>query len=129
MKEKDIFHCEFHVTENIFQGFIELFEDKNLLHCDSEYAKSYGFQDKLMHGNILNGFISYFIGEKLPIKNVMILSQEIQFIRPVFLNDHLIFTSEVSNISEAVNVVEFKFTFTNAEQKKVAKGKISIKIL
>ena len=129
MKLQEIFSCDFTLSENVYQGFIDLFGDKNFLHTDAEFAKSHGFKDKVMHGNILNGFLSYFIGEKLPMKNVMILSQEIQYNSPVYMYDQLKFIAEVSNISEAVNVVEFKFTFTNAELKKVAKGKISIKIL
>jgi 3-hydroxybutyryl-CoA dehydratase len=129
MKVNDIFRCDFKVSEKIYQNFIDIFEDKNPLHTDLTFAQSHGFEDKVMHGNILNGFISFFIGEKLPMKNVMILSQEIHYISPIFLNDNLKFVSEITNISESVNVVEFKFTFINAQQKKVAKGKISIKIL
>ncbi|PKP20994.1 MAG: hypothetical protein CVU05_07800 [Bacteroidetes bacterium HGW-Bacteroidetes-21] len=129
MKLQEIFSCDFTLSENVYHGFIDLFGDKNSLHTDAGFAQSYGFKDKVMHGNILNGFLSYFIGEKLPMKNVMILSQEIQYTSPVYMYDQLKFIAEVSNISEAVNVVEFKFTFTNAELRKVAKGKISIKIL
>lgn len=125
----DTYHHEFVVTDSIHAGFISLFKDKNPLHTLSDFASKHGFKDKVMHGNILNGFLSYFIGEKLPVKEVIIHSQEIQFKNPVYLNDSLSFTAEVAGIYESVNTVEFKFTFRNAVSKLVAKGKIQIGLL
>ena len=82
-----------------------------------------------MHGNILNGFLSYFIGECLPKKDVIIHSQEIQFKNPVYLNDELQFKATILDVYESVNTVEFKYEFRNVETKVVAKGKIQIGIL
>ena len=74
MKEGDCFEARFTVTEETYLGFISLFKDKNPLHTDATFARLRGFDDKVMHGNILNGFLSYFIGECLPMKNVIIHS-------------------------------------------------------
>ena len=82
-----------------------------------------------MHGNILNGFVSHFIGEQLPIKNIVILSQNIKFNNPVYLNDHLQFNASVSEIYESVNVINFNFKFINQKKITVAKGKVQIKKL
>jgi len=128
-KTGDKFERSFTVTEPVYNGFIKTFRDNNPLHTDDRYAKYYGFSEKVMHGNILNGFLSFFIGECLPVKNVVIHLQEIQFKNPVYLNDALSFQAVVSDISEAVNTVEFKFSFTNADGKLVSKGKIQIGIL
>ena len=43
------------------------------------YAIEKGFDSRVVQGNLQNCFISYFIGECLPSKNVMILSQTINF--------------------------------------------------
>ena len=64
----DTFNEEFHVSDEIYAGFIQLFKDKNPLHTDQEIAIKKGFKGMVMHGNILNGFLSYFIGECLPTK-------------------------------------------------------------
>jgi 3-hydroxybutyryl-CoA dehydratase len=120
------FELKFKVTESLYSGFIENFQDKNPLHTSDSFAISKGFKSKVMHGNILNGFLSYFVGETLPSKNVIIHSQEIQFKNPVFLNDSLDFKAEVSGIYESVKAVEFKFKFLNSNLKVVAKGKIQI---
>ena len=129
IKTGDIFTTSFQVTEGIYEGFIKLFNDKNPLHTNEQFAIENGFKGKVMHGNILNGFLSYFIGECLPQKNVIIHSQEIQYKYPVYLNEKLQFSANVSGIFESVNAIEFKFTFKNNESKTIAKGKIQIGIL
>lgn len=121
------FNSKFRISKDIYNGFINIFNDKNPMHVDLEYAKKYGFSDIVMHGNILNGFISYFIGEVLPVKNIVILSQNIKFKNPVYLNDLLQFNASVFEIYESVNVISFKFNFTNQNNVKVAKGTVQIK--
>ena len=129
MKQGDIFEIPFTVSEDTYKGFIALFKDENPLHTDEQFAISNGFKGRVMHGNILNGFLSYFIGECLPIKNVIIHSQEIQYKNAVFINDQLDFKATIEGIYESVNAVEFKFEFRNTNSKVAAKGKIQIGIL
>lgn len=124
-----IFQHQFKVDDSIYNGFINTFDDKNSLHINDEFAQNKGFKSKVMHGNILNGFLSYFIGELLPTEDVMILSQSINFKNPVYLNDILNFEAVVSDQSEAVLVNTFKFKFVNTDLKTVASGKIQIKEL
>ncbi|MDN3675785.1 MaoC/PaaZ C-terminal domain-containing protein [Flavobacterium paronense] len=128
-KVDDTFVANFIVSEEIYNGFVVLFKDKNPLHTNRQFATENGFKSEVMHGNILNGFLSYFIGECLPIKNVIIHSQEIQFKNAVYLNDKLEFNAKVTGIYESVKAVEFKYDFKNADGKIVAKGKIQIGLL
>lgn len=126
----DRFEQTFIVSDKIYEGFILIFKDTNPLHTDAQFAIEHGFQGKVMHGNILNGFVSYFIGECLPIKNVIIHMQDIQYKNPVYLNDKVVFEAVVNEVFESVNAIEFKFSFKNESSKKVvAKGKVQIGIL
>lgn len=120
---------EYKVDESVYSGFINTFKDNNPLHTDEQFAKDKGFRSRVMHGNILNGFISNFIGECLPSKDVIIHSQQIKFAKPVYLNDTLQLIMEVEDYFESVKTVEFKYYFENQEKVKVAKGKISIGII
>lgn len=129
LSEGEIFSNTFTISEEVYTQFIESFKDKNPLHTDTDFAKAKGFKEKVMHGNILNGFLSYFIGECLPTKDVIIHSQDIQFKNPVYLNDELAFTAKISGVFSSVNAVEFKYTFKNLDLKTVAKGTIQIGII
>ena len=124
----DQFEQDFVVSDATYFGFVSIFKDENPLHTNTEFAVNKGFKDKVMHGNILNGFLSYFIGECLPTKDVIIHLQEIQFKNAVYLNDTLQFKAEIIGFYESVNAVEFKFTFKR-DSTIMAKGKIQIGIL
>ena len=56
------------------------------------------FVKKIVHGNILNCFISYFIGEIIPTKNVIIIEQKISFVKPFFINDIISLNSVVKSL-------------------------------
>ena len=127
IKIGDIFIEHFVVSSGIHEGFIAIFNDQHPLHTDAQYAVARGFRSKVMHGNILNGFLSYFIGECLPDREVMILSQEIKYQRPVYMGDHLTLEVGVIDVHHSVNVVEFACKFRNdADGKTVASAKINV---
>jgi 3-hydroxybutyryl-CoA dehydratase len=119
----------FAVSERVYEGFVQLFDDRNPLHTDDAFAISKGFKGKVMHGNILNGFLSHFVGECLPIDNVIIHSQVIHYSNPVYLGDELVFSAEVEDVFESVNAAEIQFSFRKANKVKVAKGRISIGVI
>jgi 3-hydroxybutyryl-CoA dehydratase len=125
----DRFEEKFSVTNAVYDGFISVFHDRNVLHTDESFAISRGFKGRVMHGNILNGFLSFFIGECLPVKEVIIHSQEIQYKNAVYLNDELFFDAEVTGVFESVGAAEFKFSFKNDAGKVLAKGKFQIGLL
>jgi len=125
----DTIQRRFILGNKTYNNFIELSQDRNPLHTNEEFAVSKGFKGIVMHGNILNAFLSYFIGECIPVKNVIIHSQQIQFKNPVYMNDELDFNAKVFEVYESVNTVVFKFIFKNRDSKVVAKGVIQIGIL
>jgi len=128
IKEGDKFVHEFRITPEISDLFIKLSQDKNPLHIDDNFSISKGFKSKVIHGNIQNCFLSYFVGEIFPIKEVVILSQSIRFKNPVYENDILFFDSKIVNFVESIQVYEFKFKFQNLNSI-VSQGKLMIKVI
>ena len=112
------FNHKFMVTKETYDLFINLSQDRNPLHIDDNFSISKGFKSKVIHGNIQNCFLSYFVGEIFPIKEVVILSQSIRFKNPVYENDILFFDSKIVNFVESIQVYEFKFKFQNLNMKK-----------
>ena len=128
MTKGDVFVNTFKVDAKAYEGFIDIFNDHSPLHTDEAFAIAKGFKGRVVHGNILNGFISYFIGECLPTKDVIIHSQDIKFSKPVYLDDELKLTVEVTEVFDSVHTIQFKFHFQNNGGEKVAKGNIQIGI-
>jgi len=129
MHEGDVFEGNYVADNMTYESFIKAFNDRNPLHTSLEFAKSKGFDKIVLHGNILNGFLSNFIGEILPIKDVMIISQSIDFHNPFHLNDEIYLKAKLVNLSNAVKTAEFKFVFRNQHSFKLAKGTIIIKLI
>lgn len=129
MKKGDVFNQDFEVTKDIYDGFLAIFKDRNELHTNREFAQAHGFKSEVMHGNILNGFLSFFIGECLPIRSVIIHTQQILYSNPVYMSDRLRLMAEVSDVFESVSAVEMRYRFLNQDDMIVAKGKIQIGII
>ena len=123
------FRHQFLVDASVKQGFQQCSGDFNPLHNDEVFAKRKGFQECVMYGNVLNCFVSYFIGELLPTQEVIIHSQEIAYRLPVYMGDTLDFSAKVTDVFEMVNTVDFSFVFKNKVGKTVAKGKIQIGLI
>lgn len=122
----------YQITPEVYFCFQRCSNDFNPLHTDAAYANLKGFEEPVMYGNILNAFISHFIGMALPIRNVMIQSQDISFRKPVFLNDKIIIESSIDTVSEAVNIICYKLNFLRIKENKretVAKGHVQIGLL
>ncbi len=129
IKAGDKFELDYTVTEKIYEGFMDLFNDRSLLHTDNAFARKKNFQGKLMHGAILAGFLSNLIGDQLPSENLMSLHYDISFNKPFYLGDKLKLIAEVKEIFSSVNVMDIKFQFRNEGGEVISKGIISLKII
>ena len=128
VKEGTSFNHKFKVTKETSDLFINLSQDRNPLHIDDDFSISKGFKSKVIHGNIQNCFLSYFVGEIFPVKEVMILSQSIKYKNPVYENETLSFEAKVINYVESMKVFEFNFKFKNSINI-VSQGSLMIKII
>ena len=120
------------VTPEVYEHFQLCSGDMNPLHTDEAFAREKGFEGCVMYGNIINAFISHFVGMLLPTPHVMIQSQDISFHKPVFLNDDIMLEASIDTVSEAVNIINYKLkvykTIATGRQL-VAKGHVQIGLL
>jgi acyl dehydratase len=123
----------YQVSPEVYHAFQSCSGDFNPLHTDVAFAQSKGFANCVMYGNILNAFISHFVGMLLPTSEVMIQSQDISFHKPVFLNDQVSLEATVDTVSEAVGIIEYKLKFRRISEgtkpELVAKGHVQIGLL
>ena len=78
--------------------FAELSLDVNPVHLDEHYAKQSIFGKKIVHGFLVGSLISAVIGNKLPGFGSIYLKQEMNFKKPVFIDDEI--TAEVEIVEE-----------------------------
>lgn len=122
----------YHVTPDVYFGFQRISSDFNPLHTDEAFAKSKGFPERVMYGNILNAFVSHFVGMGLPTRDVMIQTQDIQYRKPVYLGDEILLKSAQEDVSEAVEIINYKLKFYRmggAKPELVATGHVQIGLL
>lgn len=115
------------VTNEIYESFLNLYRDINPLHVDEVHAEKNGFLGKVMHGGILNGFLSHFVGMVLPGKSAILLSVEIRYVKPNYLNDEIQVTGRVIERLEDHGVIVLELTFKNLTQNQVsARAKVQV---
>lgn len=120
------------VTQEVYDAFQVCSGDMNPLHTNKEYANKKGFPQCVMYGNILNAFVSHFVGMVLPSPDVMIQVQDIQYRKPIYMDDEIVIRATHENVSEAVGVVNFKLKFYRSTDEKpelVASGHVQIGLL
>src|SRR5262249_51377518 len=121
------FRQRYTITEDVYGTFVELFGDRSPLHVDDRVAASCGFSQRLMHGAILNGFISNFVGMHFPGKRTLELGVEIKFVKPTYAGDVLDLEATVRERLESRRVVVLRFVFRRGGTT-VARGVISVMI-
>lgn len=108
------------ITEEIYQGFLSVFRDHNPIHVDGAYAIASGYSGTVMHGGILTGFLSHFIGMHFPGRLSLLLGVDIRFARPNYLGDTLTLGVIVRQKMDARQVVVLDATFTNKDRSYLA---------
>ncbi len=115
------------VTPSVYENFIKCFEDVSPIHIDDVFAKNKGFKSKVMHGAILNGFTSHFIGTCFPGKHAVLHSVNMQYRAPVYLGDTLLLNSKVEHKSDATKTVLLNISWVHVASKRlIATTKVQV---
>lgn len=109
--------------------FLDISNDTNPLHIDSGYAQEKGFSYRVVYGLLTASFYSTLVGVYLPGKYCILQGINIQFSKPVYIDDKLKISGKVSYINEAYRQIEIKAAIINQDNKKVSKATIKVGIL
>lgn len=132
VKKSQSLEATYKVTPDIYYSFQRISNDYNPLHTDVSFAQKKGFSDRVMYGNILNAFVSHFVGMVIPSREVMIQTQDIQYRKPVYMGNEILLKAVPEDISEAVEIVNFKLKFYRLAEnilELVATGHVQIGML
>lgn len=117
------------ITADDVDKFIDLTGDDNPLHVDAEYAESTRMKGIVTHGMLSASFISTIIGKHLPGPGALWVSQSIEFLAPVRLNDELSVRAEVVEIHLKRRLLKLKASITNQRGVEVLAGESLVKLL
>lgn len=89
---------EMTATDSTVRQLAEISGDKNPVHLDDAYAAGTVFGKRIAHGLFCLGMISNVIGNQLPGRGSILVSQEIKYRKPVYINDCIQAKVEVREI-------------------------------
>ncbi len=129
IKENDQSSCSYTIDDAVYQALVKAFNDESPIHVDDEYARSAGFDGRVMHGAILQGFLSHFVGMRFPGRRSLILSVALNHHRPSYLGDTIVLTARVRQKVETASVIVLDVKFKNAVSKAtIATGKVQVSL-
>jgi 3-hydroxybutyryl-CoA dehydratase len=113
------------ITDADTKSFAKISGDNNPLHLNDEFAAKFKFGRKIAHGLLSASFFSALFGTKLPGPGCVYVSQNLKFLRPVYLNDTVTATVTIKKIDKDKRRVFFD-TFCTIKNKKVISGETEL---
>ncbi len=110
------------ITERDVVTFAEISGDKNPLHLNDAYAKQTRFGARIAHGAFTFALISAALGTELPGPGTVYMSQSLKFIKPVYLDDTIAASVEITAIRADKGIVTLKTECANQRGEKIAEG-------
>lgn len=120
---------QYRISPEIYESFLAMFADYSPIHVDDNLARRSGFTGKIMHGAILNGFLSHLVGMVIPGSRALLLSVEMRYLQPCYLDDALEFTATVSQRLESQSALVLIVDIQRlGDLTMVAKAKVHVKV-
>lgn len=117
------------ITEDIVKKFVEITGDDNPLHVDKAFAEQSSFKGIVTHGMLSASFISTMVGKHIPGDGALWVSQNLQFLLPVRLNDELLIKAEITKLAVKERLLNLKTEILNQYGQKVLTGEGQVKLL
>lgn len=109
------------------ESFASLSCDINPVHLDEEYAKQTFFRKRIVHGFLYGSLISAIIGSKMPGHGSIYMHQEMNFKRPVYINEKVTAKVIITEIKPEKSLVFLDTFCYNDKNEIVIEGKAIIK--
>jgi acyl dehydratase len=117
------------IAPETHRNFLAAFNDYSPVHVDEAFARAQGFDGCVMHGAILNGFISHFVGMYFPGRFSLLLSVDLRFSNVSYLNDSIRIEAIVSQKMDSRQVVVLDLMLANLTRNwPAARGRAQVMI-
>jgi 3-hydroxybutyryl-CoA dehydratase len=110
------------ITSEDIRLFAQVSGDTNPVHLDDEYAAKSQFGKRIAHGILTGSLISTILGNDLPGRGTIYLSQLYKFKAPVFVDEEITATVELVKYRENRRIATFNTFCTNQDGVVVLEG-------
>lgn len=129
IEENSEFSYSYKISQEAHGSLVNVFGDRSPIHVDESYAKAAGFSGLVMHGAILQCFLSHFVGMHFPGRRSMLLSANIGYRQPCFMGDVIRLTARVKQKVESARVVVLDVNFVKESADiSVATGRVQVMV-
>lgn len=115
---------EVEITSEMQSEFSRLSGDINPLHCDTIFAKAFGYNGCVAFGMLEASFYSRLAGVYLPGKYCLLQEVSSKFCAPVYIGDKLCVSGSIVSRHEVFKRVEIKAEIRNQNGVRVSKALI-----
>lgn len=123
-------HTEnFNVTilETMMKSFENISGDVNPLHLNSDFALKKNYKGKVVYGLLVSSFYSRLVGVYLPGKYALLNSINIDFLKPVYIDDVLNVEGKIINLDNRFRIINIKSRITR-DNELVSRADIKVSI-
>jgi 3-hydroxybutyryl-CoA dehydratase len=110
------------LTDYDVSTFAGLVGDFNPLHMDAEHARKSRFGRRTVHGMLAGGMISAVLSTQLPGPAALCLSQQMEFLAPIYLGDTITAEVVVSGWQPDKRLLTLKTACYNQDTRQVITG-------
>jgi 3-hydroxybutyryl-CoA dehydratase len=86
-------------SDRDLMDYVRATNDSNPIHCNDEHTAT-RFKGKIVHGMLVGGLISAVLGTKMPGHGTIYVSQNMKFIKPVYVDESITARAEITAIDE-----------------------------
>lgn len=120
------------ITAELVQTFAALSGDFNPVHMDEDYCRQHHMEKRVAHGMLVLSFLSTLIGMYLPGPGALWMSQSMEFLSPVRIDDTITIEGTVVDVNETnalkIKILTIKIKIKNQTGALVAKGTVKVTI-
>jgi len=128
IKIGQIFSFQKKISNSLIYKFINDYGDTNPLHSNYKYSRSKNFKNILVPGMLSSSFFSKLVGVYIPGKKSLLLSNNIDFMKPIYSNDTIKVLGKVVKKDKKYSII-FIDAKISVKKNICVKAKIKAKII
>ncbi|PID49969.1 MAG: enoyl-CoA hydratase [Proteobacteria bacterium] len=109
-------------SEQDVQLYADLSGDHNPVHLDADFAAATQFGQRIVHGMLVGSLFTALLGEELPGRGSIYMTQNLTFKAPVYLDQVVTAKVEVTAIHEKRPIVTLATTVVDQDGKTLVQG-------